>query len=268
MARSWGWHEIFRRAGWDGPAARRAAASPQLRQAALDFLLPLLPSGLSNPKLFIDVGAHTGRWAAAARRLYPNTPVHCFEPVPEVAAILSRNLQSDAHAHIYCTALGSHSSRSVLNRYTEPVLNSLLPLRERYRQVWDAQLEGEFEVRIEPLDSFGLHEPGSLIWMKVDVQGTEHAVIDGAEKTLDGVQLLIIEVAFASVYEDDTDFWSLHRRLLGSHGFVLYNLGNLHREPGPELVWGDAVYVRPNNVAPGEPIGGDNFLTTLRLTDI
>ena len=123
-------------------------------------------------------------------------------------------------------------------------------------------------VDICPLDALLPGDITQPVWLKIDVQGGEQEVFEGAVALLNKVELLMVEVAFTSVYSGDVDFWAVNRHLTTHCGLTLYNLGNLHREPGPELVWGDAIYVRPECFGTESPIGGDVFAPSLRLTNI
>jgi len=53
-------------------------------------------SGLARqgvlPATIIDVGANVGQFAVAAAKLIPNVRVHSFEPAPEAAQQLRRNV--------------------------------------------------------------------------------------------------------------------------------------------------------------------------------
>ncbi len=259
------WTALLRRAGWGD--ATTAARNENLKSSIMDFSLPLFPMGLEAPGGFIDIGANIGKWACAALSLFPRTPIHCFEPDPSSFAILQQKISKHSLANGHSVALGDHKSKGRLNIYRDTPLNSLLALRSKYEVLYDNALLSSIVVDVETLDSFAMNDLQDPIWMKVDVQGTEEGVLTGGIKTMSRVKVLMIEVLFSSMYEGDSNFWMLHQKLTSEFGFVLYNLGNLHRESGPELVWGDAVYVRPNlNV--GEPIGGDAYAPSLRLTDL
>lgn len=260
------WQSLFARAGFDEARAQLAAASHRMRRSAIDMLLPLLPRGMAPPGRLIDCGANRGRWTAAAHLLYPDVPIQCFEPDAGLAEGLRTRFATDSRISVYQVALGPTSGSADLNRYSEGELNSLLPIHPRYLDLFGVAAQGIQEVSVEPLDRFETTGLGP-VWIKIDVQGAEHGVLDGGHRSLGRATLLIIEISFSSMYEGDADFWGMHRRLADEFGFVLYNLGNLHREPGPQLVWGDAIYVRPDAPA-AEPIGGDNFATALRLTDL
>lgn len=91
--------------------------------------------------------------------------------------------------------------------------------------------------------------------LKVDVQGAELLVFEGAAKTLDDVLVIQTEVEFVSLYKDQPLFGDIDVHLR-SKGFTLHQIAPVSRVFKPlvlnndvnaglsQILWGDAVYVR------------------------
>ena len=78
-------------------------------------------------------------------------------------------------------------------------------------------------------------------FIKLDVQGAEHLVIQGAKKTLALTRLLWTEVSFKSLYEGSSVFDDIYAQL-ESKGFVLLELSPGHRATNHELLQADALF--------------------------
>jgi hypothetical protein len=103
-------------------------------------------------------------------------------------------------------------------------------------------------VPLETLDNL-LAEIPEISLLKIDVQGYEKFVLEGAQAILKKTHYLIIEVNFISHYEGDILFPELHE-LLSASGFFLQNLSEPHfgHRNGGRITWLDAIYVSQDRV--------------------
>ncbi len=152
--------------------------------------LPLLclPPGATH----LDVGANRGQ-SIDAIRLYGNAPVvHAFEPNPQLADRLARRFRRSVDVTIHSIGLGDRpgSFDLFVPSYRGYVFDGLASLDEACAREWlTDQLFGFEESRlhikvmacaVQRLDD--LHcEPA---FVKIDVQGYEHQVLQGARRTL------------------------------------------------------------------------------------
>lgn len=137
---------------------------------------------LSSCSFFVDVGAHVGRYAvrAAARGVW----AMAFEPDPEMAALLSANLALNAlGALVLPFALGESFGRVGFARPDPSPLNEWRPSGGHGRLV-PGDASGGVALA-SPLDDvmrrFGRPPVG---FVKVDVEGGEVEVLEGARETL------------------------------------------------------------------------------------
>jgi FkbM family methyltransferase len=170
----------FRSAAPRIPGARRlrAAISPTARREALDgerlrFLLAVVLAPDSN---CIDVGSHVGGVLQEMVRLAPAGRHIAYEPLPELCSRLRARFPE---VDVREAALSNRSGESTfVHVRNQPGLSGLR--RRSYPR------EPEFEeltVRLESLDASlpDGYEP-SLI--KIDVEGAEREVIEGAIETI------------------------------------------------------------------------------------
>lgn len=81
-------------------------------------LSELLAPLLSRPVHALDVGAHVGSFAVNLTRLHPQATVECFEPSPDSAAYLRRNVAAnglDARITVHEAALSDRAGTALLD---------------------------------------------------------------------------------------------------------------------------------------------------------
>lgn len=140
----------------------------------------------------IDVGANLGAYVHFLRPA--SRLVHAFEPVPSLAAQLARKFTSGLTVHN--VALSNENGTAILrvpiaDGQPDYGLSSL-------GQAPDAVEHVEIEVATRRLDDAYEGDPG---FMKIDVEGHELAVIEGAATTIDRSRpnlLVEIEERFAA----------------------------------------------------------------------
>ncbi len=127
----------------------------------------------TSHRTVIDVGAHVGYWSSEFESLFDS--VHAFEPIVENAACLKENT---IHTNIHIHALGDGSSSTIRLRH----------IRDGNSGTWAADTFGR-EVLCRSLDSFRFK---TVDLIKIDVEGSEVAVLHGASETILQCQPVVI----------------------------------------------------------------------------
>jgi FkbM family methyltransferase len=130
----------------------------------------------------IDVGANRGIYSYALARLVER--VEAFEPNPFLAAFLRRKLSSRVRVHQLALADFEGAAAFCIpqdERGTD--IHLMGHLRDGVRQVKPAgsDVAVESEVRVATLDSFAFPD---VTFIKVDAEGADLAVIEGARRTI------------------------------------------------------------------------------------
>jgi FkbM family methyltransferase len=149
---------------------------------------------------FLDVGANVGVYTILAG-VVRQARVAAFEPEAQNYALLNRNIHANGlgrAAVAYCAALSDHAGASLLylsqfeagvscHSLGEEVGFDLAPRPAAFAQ-------GVFGYRIDDLVAAGTLEVPSYV--KIDVDGFEHKVVEGARATLahPEVRGLLIEI--------------------------------------------------------------------------
>lgn len=249
-------HSLVERERARRQLARLGAARTDRRawELARSARLDLLPAGaLAQVETAVDVGANEGAWSLAVASLARPSKLVAVEPAPESVRRLRAALSGIPGAEVVEAAAGDTPGTAMLNitRHSHNV--SLVEPRSREM---DALYGGGYDVaeriavETRTLDDITASLP-AISLLKIDVQGFERAVLDGAPQTLARTRWLLIEVNFRSHYEGDSLFPELHAQLSAS-GFVLTGMSPPRIEGGLAL-WCDALYTRSTPLDAARP---------------
>ncbi|MFO0953537.1 MAG: FkbM family methyltransferase [Isosphaeraceae bacterium] len=141
-----------------------------------------------------DIGANVGFYAVIAAHLVgPSGRVVCFEPVPENATMIRRNLRANRfdHGTVCPQALGGSDGRARFLVGAETVASKLAAVSGP-----GDEYEREIEVEVRRLDAVtagGRIPPPDFI--KLDAEGAEAEILAGAADTVNAARpLMLIEL--------------------------------------------------------------------------
>ena len=196
----------------------------------------------------IDVGAHTGQFALFALDAFPSARILCFEPLGDAQRRLRKATGSDRRVELFGVAAGSASAEGTLHVTRSTDSSSLLPVSDRLPSIFPETEEVRREiVAVVPLDTAlrgeALARPSLL---KIDVQGGELDVLNGASTTLDSIDQILAECSFTELYLGQPLAGEVVRHL-SEHAFELsglYNLAYDHTDRPKRLVQADLLFSR------------------------
>jgi FkbM family methyltransferase len=132
--------------------------------------------------VFLDIGANIGSFTVLASKVCGADTI-AFEPDPETAGSFRRNLSVngiDDHVTFYESALGPEAGTAAFTVGQDTVNHVAEVANDLTRTVKVMQLDG-------------VERAGDAILMKLDVEGYEAKVLEGAVRTLASPNLLAIE---------------------------------------------------------------------------
>jgi FkbM family methyltransferase len=163
----------------------------QFEHDVIDFLEHYLKPGM----IVFDVGANIGVYSLlSAKYVGEHGGVHAFEPTPKIFAQLCDNVELNGFTcvHLNQLAVKEKSGTSMLYLYEQNAMNSLS------RQDWVGRPLGQVEVETISLDEYiSAHELPGVDLLKVDVEGAELAVLQGARGLLSRPDAPIVLCEFA-----------------------------------------------------------------------
>lgn len=199
----------------------------------------------------IDVGANDGGFGTAIRSLGYKGRIISFEPLSGPFQSLSRKAAADPLWDVLQCAVGDAKGEVTINvSGNDGLSSSILPMLERHTAVAPGSRYVDTprtpqECLDGLLPTFDI-SPSANIFLKVDVQGYEKHVLDGApqllaSRSLRGVQL---ELSLVPLYADAMKFREALDRL-ESLGMSLMALDPVMADPDSgQLLQVDAVFFR------------------------
>lgn len=170
----------------------------------------------------LDVGANEGQYARELRLGGYGGRIVSFEPLGAPYGALSRHAQGDPSWETRQLALGDHDGEVALNVAADTQSSSLLRMTGRHAASASASATVTTElVRVATLDGVAAEvlPAGSRPFLKLDVQGYEDRVLDGAARSLEAVRGLEAELSLVELYEGQALIGPMLERL-GGLGFA------------------------------------------------
>jgi FkbM family methyltransferase len=196
-----------------------------------------------SPVIF-DVGAHHGETIRRCQRYFKRPTIYSFEPMPSALKILRKRFADAPRVSIHDVALSSSVGRTTLHINQRDIRSSILDLAPAGRRNLDANIAA-VEIATTTLDHFcAQHQVSAIDLLKLDVQGAERQVLEGAADLLDRgrMRTMYLEIWFVPQYQESATFVEMHE-FLASRGFTLFRLYDTRTYPSGQLTKGDAVFV-------------------------
>lgn len=161
-------------------------------------------------KTLIDIGANDGAYAEYLARRFGIERVIAIEPLPKHAPTL-RARGFEVHA----LALGDEDREITFYSHARDPVSSALPISTLCMAEFpDTAERTSIQVPQRKLDTVlkGRTLESALL-IKMDAQGVEHAIIDGGNRVFSQASVILTEVSFQPLYEGQSLFGEVHRRL-------------------------------------------------------
>jgi FkbM family methyltransferase len=235
-----GLEAVFARLGYElRPKLEIPLTSEEARRSRL-----LRSRGIT---VVLDVGANAGMYGRQLRRIGFDSRVVSFEPLSDAYAELEELAREDPLWECRRVALGSSDGSAEINVAGNSTSSSLLGMEERHLEsAPESKYVGTEEVPLARLDSIWGELVGEedRVFLKLDVQGFELEVLNGAAECLRSVDCVQAELSFVSLYEGAPDYRELIDFLRAS-GFRLAGLEEGHDDQHTgEMLQADGIFVR------------------------
>ena len=185
--------------------------------------------------LVFDIGANQGQFAQDLRAAGYKGEIVSFEPLKDAHAMLTRAARFDSRWRVHDrVAIGDFDGEVSLNVSGNSVSSSVLPMLAKHS---DAAAGSEYvgveSVRIVRLDEAAPSylASGRRYFLKIDTQGFEWQVLDGAIETLRSARGVICEMSLLPLYEGQRLWRDMIDRLAGL-GFGLWAIQRGFTDPG------------------------------------
>ncbi len=184
--------------------------------------------------LVLDVGANRGQFASEIRRGGYTGNIVSFEPLSEAHGDLLQASHGDANWEVYprC-ALGDQVGEVEINIAGNSLSSSILPMLESHQNAAPASVyQGKEITPTNTLDAIAEQYLGTsrAPFLKIDTQGFEWQVLDGAKTTLPKMRGVLVELSLVPLYEGQHLWLELIKRLEAA-GFVLWGFKPVFHDP-------------------------------------
>jgi FkbM family methyltransferase len=174
---------------------------------------PVILDNIRNSNCFLDIGANCGIYTVMGCTVNPKVRVVAFEPTPSVYAALVNNVSSNGfskRATCLNMALGDSNGAVPFHQAEDSTMSSLAT------DGYQGQQGKIIDVQCRTLDSLVEQLGIAPDFMKIDVEGFEHAVLSGAAMVLGRMRPRIVLEANPGDRED------LVSEILVRNGYEFY----------------------------------------------
>ena len=200
-----------------------------------------------QPNAIIDVGANHGCWTIYARELFPKSKFLMLEAYQNFStAHQDYKDKSESYVDYDIQVMSSKDGEEVKFWAEGTTGNSMF--YQFYGGIHNIEPTIRITKRLDTVlqESFLKDERVDLI--KLDVQGSEHVVLQGATKLLQEATFVQLESSAIEYNKGGACSYEVDL-FLRQHGFYLYDLGDVQRDENLYQSHGagqfDALYIRP-----------------------
>jgi len=194
-----------------------------------------------------DIGASNGTWSHRISEDFPDASFELFEPLidhaPDYRVKMDWVLAQHPGFRLHKIALGPETSRTTMFLYPEnPVGSTALVLEHLPRNA--CRVTVDMLALDCVVDEFQLPVPQVI---KMDTQGCELGILQGARQTLPKVDVLLLECWLTRAYGKPTPLLLEIADWLREFDFYLWDLGNGWRDADGVLVAQDCLFLNAHS---------------------
>lgn len=197
----------------------------------------------ASVEILVDVGAHEGLYARRAARYFPLKRTVLVEPLESYAERL--RLLDLPGMTVIQKALSNSVGKSSFTIGATEQTSSLLQINSEMSLEYGVDMAASKTVPVDTTTLDTLTEELNLKridLIKIDVQGAERELLNGAASSLRIVRYLQIEVLFVEHYFGCAQFFEIHN-ILTEAGFKLCRFADYSWNNQGVLLQADAIYL-------------------------
>lgn len=207
----------------------------------LDFAAPEFKDSITN---VVDVGGYQGGFTESVlKHTTPATEVIIFEANIRLQKQIAEKFSGQPRVTVIHRAISNTNGPLTLNCGDDPATSSIL----QYAGNETVEIQ---EVMGETLDSYLSGQKFQPDLIKIDTQGADLRVLEGAGETLHSFQpMLMVELLFTPLYKDQADFHQIVK-FLDNCGYQLIALLEEHYNRNGLLSFADGVFAARSALPP------------------
>lgn len=195
-----------------------------------------------------DVGANVGQFGAFMRKSGYQGKLISFEPLSAAFAHLQQQAQGDENWTVVHIGLGDFDGQAVINIAGNSESSSLLKMLPRHSVAApNSSYVGTESVQIRTIDAVleQYADPEQPLFVKLDTQGFEKRIVEGARRSLERICGFKLEVSVDPLYEGEAILPEMIE-FMADHGYQLMGVepGWSHGATG-QMLQMEGVFFRP-----------------------
>jgi FkbM family methyltransferase len=166
------------------------------------FFLEFYPLLRDKDIVFYDIGAAQGTVSSCLAKLKNVSIIHAFEPNPKLYRQLVFSTSQSPKIFCHNVALGSFDGVTSINISKKSHSSSILPIAPLHTDEFPgSEVTEQADINIFKLDSYVQQQQLPMPnLIKIDVQGYELNVLNGAVNTIRHAKYCILEMSFQELY--------------------------------------------------------------------
>jgi len=205
-----------------------------------------------NVNLIFDVGANAGQFGVLLREIGFDGKIISFEPLSDAREILLNISKNDPQWQIALqTAIGEENGEIEIQIAGNSQSSSVLDMLDTHvRAAPDSKYIGKEKVALRTLDSIApdYMDSNSISFIKIDTQGYETQVMNGAKKLMSQIVGLQVEISLVPLYKGQCLFDEMLKKLKND-GFELWSISTVFSDPNTaQLLQVDATFFRAPSI--------------------
>jgi FkbM family methyltransferase len=201
----------------------------------------------SDINTVLDIGANIGEFTIEYAKILPHAKFYCFEPIKncyQQLLVTTKKININA----FNVALGESNYETEINISSHLPSSSLLDMAHLHKELFmHSQLHTKELIQVKRLDDImdGISWVPNLL-VKIDVQGFEDKVIAGGYSTLKAAKIIIIEMSYQLLYENQLLFDGIYQ-MLSEMGFDFYgNIAQTFNPQNGKILYSDSLFIKRN----------------------
>ena len=174
---------------------------------------------LNEKDVFVDIGSNVGSYTILSG-IIKQCVVHSFEPIPATFKKLKRNIDLNSNhknINLYNVGLGEVKEQLYFTNSLTSTINHVVPEKSELDKI---------RIEVDTLDSYKIN---STV-VKIDVEGFEKSVLNGAIQSLNNKNLKVILIEFNELFPESEPTQTGIFELITSKGFIPYSYNPFKRE--------------------------------------
>jgi len=206
---------------------------------------------LNNIKTVLDVGANAGQYSHELRKAGYKGRIISFEPLSEAFLGLKKKAVRDKNWQTFNFALGETNGTATINVSKHSPSSSLLPMTILHKEAAPgSEYYKEEQIEVKTLDNIfdTLGIAGDKVFLKVDTQGYEKKVLDGATRSLSSITGIQVELSSAGLYQGEELYYSICRFVEERNFHLVRIIPGFTHKTTREMLQFDALFFKKEQV--------------------